>query len=118
MPFVKYVSIFILIMALFARQYIYTMIVTFDLPMRGLVKNAFAFAFLGLPRNVGVVLLQIALLVIMIFVPFVDIFFMPLFFLSLTGFASMFATYPVIYKHMVLPVLEEEKNKETEQEDE
>jgi uncharacterized membrane protein YesL len=116
LPFVKVGSIFVIILVLFARKYLYTMIVTFDLGFRGLIKNSFAFAFIGLWRNMGVLIVEVLLILVLVSIPIADIIILPFFILSFTGFLSMFATYPLIHKYMVLPV-QEEQDKSDEVED-
>jgi uncharacterized membrane protein YesL len=113
MPVIRYVSVFLLILILFARQYIYAMAVTFNLKLRGIIKNAFAFAFLGLFRNFAVVAAELAILAAIIIIPYADIILLPFFFFSFTGFLTIFATFPLIHRHMILPVQQREAEGET-----
>lgn len=107
------------------------MIVTFDLPIKKLVKNAFLFAFIGLKRNfVG--LLGVALVVILnylllsitftfslaLVLPFVLT-------IGICGLISVYCAYPQIKKHMIDPYYEsigknedDEDDEETEDDDE
>jgi uncharacterized membrane protein YesL len=103
MPVVRYVSVFLIVLILFARQYIYAMTVTFDLGIIGILKNAFAFSFLGLFRNFGVIAAELALIFVILIVPYADAILLPFFFFSFTGFLTMFACFPLIHKHMILP---------------
>jgi len=107
MPLIRYISIFLVILVLFARNYIYAMAVTFDIKTRSIIKNGFAFAFVGLFRNFGVLLCALALIFAMLAIPFADIVLLPFFFFTFTGFLSTFATFPLIYKYMVLPQTKE-----------
>ncbi|MBR7185681.1 MAG: hypothetical protein IKD37_08770 [Clostridia bacterium] len=64
-----YDMMFFLIIALlflynFMRFYLYLMLVTFDLPIRKLIKNAFIFAIVGIKRNMMALLGIIAMLAI------------------------------------------------------
>lgn len=114
LPLIKYVSGFLLTLVLFARQYTYAMAVTFNLTLTQIIKNAFAFAFLGLFRNIPLMLGQAVIIVAVLFVPYVDVIFMPFFFFSFTGFLTVFATFPLIHKYMVLPATAREENGEEE----
>lgn len=116
LPIVKYISIFLLIMILFVRQYMYVMAVTFKLRLIDIIKNSFAFAIAGLPRNFLVVFIEAVLVLAVIFVPYCDVLLLPFFFFSFTGFLTVFACYPLIHKHMLLPALERKKNEEQDQE--
>jgi uncharacterized membrane protein YesL len=111
LPIIKYVSVFLLILVLFARNYTYAMIVTFNIKLPGIIKNAFAFAFLGLFRNFGVLALQI-LFIVALFIPYADVIFIPFFFFTFIGFITIFACFPLIHKHMLLPALERKKAEE------
>jgi uncharacterized membrane protein YesL len=103
LPVIKYISIFLIILVLFARQYMYVMAVTFDLRLTGVIKNAFAFSIVGLFRNLGLILAEAVLIVVVLLVPYADIILVPFFFFSFTGFLTMFACFPLIHKHMILP---------------
>ncbi|MCL1807020.1 MAG: DUF624 domain-containing protein [Oscillospiraceae bacterium] len=109
MPVIKYFSIFLFILLLFARNYFYAMAVTFNLKVLAIIKNGFAFAIVGLFRNIGVVFVQAVLLFAILFLPYADIILVPFFFFSLTGFLSIFATFPLIHKHMLVPAMERKK---------
>jgi hypothetical protein len=62
----------------------------------------------GLFRNAGVALCQTALIFIMLVVPFADAILLPFFFISFTGFLTMFACFPLIHKHMIIPMRKRE----------
>lgn len=109
--------LYILIIALIViytlmRFYIYLMLVTFDLSVRKLLKNALIFSVLGIKRNVmgllGIVIL--AGLNLLIIVPCLSVGFsapiiLPLFyFLSFAGFIAAYAAYPNIKRYMIDPV--------------
>lgn len=91
------------------RFYIYLQIITFNLKLRKIIKNAFIFTALGIKRNL-MALLGIAITVIInyylyvflqpfnIIVPLV----LPLFyFMALSGFITTYAAYPVIERYMI-----------------
>ena len=88
------------------------MMITFDLPIKKLVKNAFLFTFIGLKRNfVGVlgVLLVVALNYLLLMLTFTFSVAMILPFLLTTGICGLimvYCAYPQIKKHMIDPYYE------------
>lgn len=122
---------YILIVALiviytFMRFYLYLMMITFDLSIRKLLKNALIFSMLGIKRNLmgllGIVLL--AGINLLIIVPCLSIGFslpliLPLFyFLAVAGFIAAYAAYPNIKRYMIDPVNTPASSGEDETEDE
>ena len=130
----------IAILYFFMRFYLYLMLITFDLSIRKIFKNALIFTTLGVKRNLMAVLglalitgfavalfplfgatpLGIALPIIL---PF-------LYYLAFCTFTSAYAAYPVIEKYMITPYKttdddaeepeeyeEDEENEETEDPD-
>ena len=107
-----------LIMYFFMRLYIYLMIVTFDLKLSKIFKNAAFFAILGFKRNI-MALLGIALVGIFtiglcvyilplgIVIPFLCLF-------SLMGFISVYAAYPKIKQIMIDPYYAEHPDEKPE----
>lgn len=91
----------------FMRLYIYLMIVTFDLKLTKILKNAAFFAILGFKRNImvlfGVVIIAVLTLGLCIYflplgivIPFTLLF-------SLGGFMGTYAAYPKIKQIMIDP---------------
>lgn len=91
----------------FMRLYIYLMIVTFDLKLSKILKNAVFFSILGFKRNImalfGIVILVvltlglcILFLPVGIIIPFTILF-------SLGGFIGTYAAYPKIKQIMIDP---------------
>lgn len=102
----------LIIVYLFMRMYLYLMMVTFNITLYKMLKNALIFTALGIKRNLmaGVgILLCLALwgalafiglqfnLGFLIFIP-------ALFFFAFMSFVSVYCAYPVIKKHMIDPV--------------
>ena len=96
------------------RLYIYPMMITFDLPIKKLLKNALIFAMLGIKRNI-MALLGIVLLVVLNFFAIVwglsiglsVTLILPFFYLAaLWGFIGVYAAYPVIQKYMIDPYIQ------------
>lgn len=99
------------IIYLVMRFYIYPMMITFDLSIFKLFKNALLFTLLGLKRNVLAVI-GIALVVILNLVSIIwglgiglsVTIILPFFYvLVLIGFISMYAAYPNIKRYMIDP---------------
>lgn len=102
----------LIIVYLFMRMYLYLMMITFNISLYKMLKNALIFTALGIKRNLMAGLgigLCIALwaalafiglqynLGFLIFVPALIMF-------ALTGFISVYCAYPVIKKYMIDPV--------------
>lgn len=124
----------LIILYFFMRFYMYLMLVTFDLSIRKILKNALIFTMLGIKRNLmavlGIVLLT-ALNIVLFFafgatplgiaIPLILPFF---YYLSFTAFTSAYAAYPIIDRYMIAPYVggadtseeaEEESEEVTEQ---
>lgn len=102
-----WLSIFIGIIYLFMRFYLYLMLVTFDLSIPKLFKNAFIFALLGLGRNL-IALLGIAVVIFLnlaiawAYLPLGAV--LPLLItVSLCMFIPCYTSWPKIYKIMIEP---------------
>ena len=96
------------------RFYLYMMLITFDMKISKMFKNALIFVVLGVKRNV----LSILWLIVMIALNFaVFLLYMPLgialpilYLFSFSTFTTAYAAYPVIQRYMIDPY----KNEETE----
>ena len=120
-----YVSILMVLVYFIMRTYIYQMIVTFDLPIRKLIKNAFLFTFIGLKRNfvglIGVVVVVILnyLLLSLTFTFSVSLILPFVLTTGICGLISVYCAYPLIKKHMIDPYYESiGKTEDDENEDE
>lgn len=93
------------------RFYIYQLLITFELKTTKILKNALIFSILGIFRNlvaiIGIalllaihILLIIWLLPMGISIPMILPFF---YILSIIGFITVYAAYPVIDKYMIKP---------------
>ena len=108
------------------RFYIYLLLVTFDLSIYKILKNALIFSMLGFKRNImgilgialitGFHLLLIPLLIttplsgLPIILPF-------LWYMSAVTFTSAYAAYPIIDRYMIAPYIgaQEEEEEATEE---
>ena len=111
---VCYYAIFALIfLYFFMRFYLYLMLVTFDLSIRKLFKNALIFTVLGWKRNLmavlGIVLITainvllfplFAITPLGIAIPLILPF---LYYLAVTSFTTAYAAYPIIDRYMIEP---------------
>lgn len=97
----------------FMRFYIYLMLVTFELSIRKILKNALIFTILGIKRNLmgflGILLmtaLNVSLFFLMASTPLgiaIPLILPLLYYLSFTAFTASFAAYPVIDRYMIAP---------------
>lgn len=113
----RYAMFGVLLIYLFMRNYLYVMVVTFDLKIRAVVRNAFFFAVLGLPRNLIVLLGQAAVILALIAVNpvmygMLEFLLLLLIAVSLLGFISIFTTYPVIQRFMLEPMRKKEEEEQ------
>ena len=111
-----YASILLAIVYFIMRFYIYNLIITFDLSLFKIIKNAFIFSALGLKRNIAA-LIGIALLVIIDYTFLLT--FLPLGvmlpFMILYGYCAYigsYAAWPKIKEIMIDPYATEEEPEE------
>ena len=120
-----FATIALIVLYFLMRFYIYLLLVTFDLSIYKILKNALIFSMLGFKRNImgvlgialitGIHVLLIPLLIttplsgIPIILPF-------LWYMAAVTFTSAYAAYPIIDRYMIAPYIgtqdEEEKNVE------
>ncbi|HOL91817.1 MAG TPA: DUF624 domain-containing protein, partial [Clostridiales bacterium] len=118
-------AVMFLLLILFACMniYIYPLMVTFELSLKQLYKNALIFAVIKFLPNIGILLL-IAFLVFLSFgliIPFNPLIgFIPYIFLtlSLNGFITNFYAYPKLKKYIISRLEEEEDDEDEEDDDE
>lgn len=102
--------------------YIYQLMITFELSLKDIYKNALLFTFVRLPSNVGVLALCLLLLAV---IPFMAIWFIPsalstlivflLFCLLLLSFTLLiinFQAHRAIYKYMLKPIYDQKHAEE------
>ena len=118
--FMYVLTIALSILYTFMRFYIYHMMITFDLSIRKLLKNALIFAVLGIKRNVMALLgiFVIVALNFLLIVPCMSFGFtlpiiLPLFYFpAVAGFIAAYAAYPNIKRYMIDPYVVEEQEDE------
>ncbi len=101
------------------RFYIYLLLITFDIKIFKLIKNAFLFSILGILRNMmaslGIAFLVIIhlLSLLLLFVgQSVQLIIPLLYFMPTTAFMAAYAAYPVIDKYMIAPYADEKSDEE------
>ncbi|NLX77742.1 MAG: DUF624 domain-containing protein [Clostridiaceae bacterium] len=99
-------------------MYIYPMMVTFDLTIRQLYKNAFLFAIMKFFPNLLIVIVVFALLVLSFYNPIIGYIMFILITMGLTSYITNFYVYSKIEKYMIRPVEEAEDSSKDENETE
>jgi uncharacterized membrane protein YesL len=102
----------LIIVYLFMRMYIYLMMITFNISLYKMLKNALIFTALGIKRNLMAglgILICIALWAALAFIGLQYnlgflIFIPALIMFALIAFISVYCAYPVIKKHMIDPI--------------
>ena len=120
LEFMFFATVGLIIIWLMMRFYIYNLLITFDIKIFKLIKNALIFMVLGLGRNMlalfGIALLSaIHIILIVLFIPLgISIpIILPFFYLLATGgFMACYAAYPVIDKYMIAPYASESSEEE------
>jgi uncharacterized membrane protein YesL len=116
------ICIAIALLLIFAQYYVPVMIITFDLKLIQIYKNALIFAVLGLWRNLLLTILLGFLAVLLYFSPaiiltfLIGIVFTITLLFSFSAFLINFTIYPLIYKMMIVPYYNKMNNEQDEQE--
>lgn len=101
------VLVFITVVFLIMSMYIYPMVVTFRLTLKQLYKNAMLFAFLKWFPNIGIIIIDAALVIIPLFFIngawslYISVILYALIGISFIGFINISYTYPVIKKFLI-----------------
>jgi len=100
----RVISWLALVIYTFMRFYTYQLVVTFDMPLTHILKNAWLFAVLGLFRN----LLALAILIVTVIGffmlnPIAELIFFAVFAFSFWSFTNNFITFPLVQKYMIPP---------------
>ena len=102
---------------LFMHYYIYTMMVTFELKLRRLYKNAFILALAGLGRNVFITLILGFLTFAFTSLIRVPILILMPFLMGTYGFIISFISYPLLKKVMLDPAARQQEEEAEEAEE-
>ena len=121
MRIAKYLSILFFVFYGFMKRYIYQMIVTVNLSVFDIFKNAWLLAFIGIFRNVGVSVVNgiiwAGTVVLIVTFAMLEIPLLACLIFSFTSFLGVFATYPMIKKYLVDPFLEQQGTQTEESSD-
>lgn len=111
-----YLTIFLTILYLFMRPYMYIMAVTFDIRFFKIIKNSYILAIAGMKRNLlcglAAALILFLNFEIYMFVPALGTILLFLMSLSLAWFMQIYGAYPVVKKHMIDPFYTEKSEAE------
>lgn len=110
--FMYVLTIALIVMYIIFRFYTYLMLVTFDMKLGKIFKNALIFIVLGIKRNImallGLALLTaFAVVLVVLFLPMglgVTLVLPLIYYLGVCAFIYTYAAYPVIKKYMIDPV--------------
>lgn len=113
----------LIIVYLFMRFYLYQLLITFDLSIFKILKNALIFTVLGIKRNLMAMLGIVFLLALHIVLIFVTLSFgfsiflvLPLVYIvAMFGFIATYASYPIIDRYMIAPYAKQEALEESEE---
>lgn len=110
------------ILYFFMRFYIYLMLVTFDLSIRKILKNALIFTMLGIKRNLMALLgiicitaINIALFFVFSMTPLgiaIPLVLPLLYYMAVTSFTCAYAAYPIIDRYMIEPYINQNNEEE------
>ena len=89
------------VLFMFMRHYFYVQIVTFKLPLKNIIKNAWIFFVLGFFRNLLVTAVIILTASILFMIPLLEMVAVPVIAFSFWGFLTTFTCWPVIQKYMI-----------------
>ncbi len=108
MYYVLFVASFsVAIAVLLMSFYAYLMVVSTDLSMKNILKNALALSCIALKQNLITLLITVgvlgAFILLSIFFPYIMAFVWPFMPLSFVGFVIVFNCYPVIQKYVINP---------------
>jgi len=111
MTVLYFMSFGLILIYFFMRMYIYPMLITFDLSIFKMFKNALLFTVLGIKRNLmcllgTVLVIALNLLIYFTFIP-IGIILPFIITIALCNYLSVYCAYPVIKKYMIDPYYSE-----------
>ncbi len=103
------------IIYMFMRNYLYVMLITFDLSIPKIIKNALIFAFVNIKRNLaaffGTLLCAVFTSVMLYFVTPIGALILLTLFFSFVSFIGIYCAYPAIKQYMIDPIIADERKK-------
>ncbi len=113
----QYFIIVIAVLFIVMHYYIYTMIVTFDMKLKDIFKNAVIFSLAKLPLNIFISIILIAAALVSIWYFLIGALCAVIISLALLGFIIVYSVYPTIERSMIssqLPNSGDEEEKDFE----
>ena len=108
MGFLKYFALLIYVFYMVIRVYVYTIMVTFDMPLKEIFKAAILLTYSHLPRSLVIWFTMAAVVLANLYLPLPSLLLVPLLDFSLVNFISGFMVYKPIDKYMIQPALKEQ----------
>lgn len=106
-----YLTLFLFLLYLLMRPYMYLMIITFDLSIARAIKNAYILAVAGIRRNLFcgffAALVWIATYIVFCFLPPLGALMVFFVTVTLAWLLQIYGAWPVVKKHMIDPYYEE-----------
>ena len=124
-----YLTIALIVLYFLMRFYIYLLLVTFDMSLKKIFKNALIFSILGFKRNlmaiIGIAIItaiNVVLFALFAMTPLgiaIPLILPMLYYLAVTAFTTSYAAYPIIDRYMIEPYrhLTDEDEEESAEED-
>lgn len=107
----RYATLFISILYLLMRPFMYLLCVTFDLKLSKIIKNSCILVAAGIGRGLlcGVLALAVLILNVLVFnfLPSLGVAMLFIFTVSVAWFFQVYGAWPVVKKHMIDPFYEE-----------
>jgi uncharacterized membrane protein YesL len=106
-----WVNIFVFMIYSMMHMYIYQMMVTIDLSVLQLYKNALIFALINFLKNLLIYIICIIIIVGLSLIPVLGYLFMVLILISSIGFIINYHAYATVKKYLIDPIQQKEENK-------
>ncbi len=107
----RYATLFISVLYLLMRPFMYLISVTFDLKLGKIIKNSCILVAAGIGRNLfcGILSLLVLILNVIVFnfIPSLGVAMLFIFTVSIAWFFQVYGAWPVVKKHMIDPFYEE-----------
>ena len=120
MSFMYFATFAMIVMYFFMRMYIYPMLITFDLSIFKMFKNAILFSVLGIKRNlmclIGVAFVLVVNFAFYLALTPLGVILPVVITIGLCRYISVYCAFPVIKKYMIDPYYREIKEKKAEAE--
>ena len=113
----QYFIIVISVLFIVMHYYIYTMIVTYDMKLKDIFKNAVIFSLAKLPLNIFISIILIAAVLVSIWYFLIGALCAVIISLALLGFIIVYSVYPTIERSMISSQIQNNDDEEKDFED-